>query len=304
MNRTALVKGPCKITYASATFYSKDDVVVSIEETTFNIETSAHGKVDERITDAIVKVAFTPCGEWEAMATLFPYAATVPGTSLFGASDVPLTIESLVSDKDKVVVNAAAITKCPDILLGAKQTLFGPMEFTGVPSNNTEWSAANRLVTITTNSTLPTGTNFNTSSMITQGYTAAWGSLITSFETYDGFRISFNVSTSPIETDRLGVLDMTFDSLEVECRAKPIQTAAALITAMQIDGTGARRGRSINASGADLVITGDTGAVIVTLKKAAIKGGALHFHRNTPRPGEFVWVATKDAVTDVLYTLT
>mgnify|MGYP000491052721 CR=1 FL=1 len=302
MTRASLVKGPCKITFSGGTFYSKGDVEVAVETQTINIETSAHGKVDERIIDATVKVKFVPCGEWESLAVLFPYAATVPGTSIFTGSDVPLTIESLTSDKDKVVVKAAAVTKCPDIILGAKETLFGEVEFTGVPADDTEWDDADRLLAVTTNGAAPSASGFATASIITQGYTAA-GANLGSFETYDGFRITFGLQTNPIETDRLGVLDHSFVSLNVEAKCKPILTAAQIIAAAKVDGSNARRGRSINAYGENLVITGDTGAVIVTLNKAAVKNAALHFHHSTPRPGEMTFVATKAAVTDALYTL-
>ena len=145
---------------------------------------------EQRIIDATVKVKFVPCGEWESLAVLFPYAATVPGTSIFTGSDVPLTIESLTSDKDKVVVKAAAVTKCPDIILGAKETLFGEVEFTGVPADDTEWDDADRLLAVTTNGAAPSASGFATASIITQGYTAA-GANLGSFETYDGFRITF-----------------------------------------------------------------------------------------------------------------
>lgn len=78
-----------------------------------------------------------------------------------------------------------------------------------------------------------------------------------SFTTESGFSIDSNATLSETSTDDLGVIDMRFDQIEVTCKAIPVGPQPSdLINALAIQGSGAIRGRSRAAVGANLYLTG------------------------------------------------
>lgn len=72
---TQVIGGPCLITYRGATFRSKGDVTLNQALSTFPIETSVYGQVDERVNERPVRLTFVPDGEWTNLGVLWPYAA-------------------------------------------------------------------------------------------------------------------------------------------------------------------------------------------------------------------------------------
>lgn len=78
-----------------------------------------------------------------------------------------------------------------------------------------------------------------------------------SFTTESGFSIDSNATLSEVGTDDQGVIDMRFQQIEVTCKAIPVGPQPNdLINALAIQGTGAIRGRSRAAVGANLYLIG------------------------------------------------
>ena len=77
---TQLIGGPCLMTFRGGTFRSKGDVTLSQALSTFAIDTSNLGQVDERTTEHPIRISFVPDGEWSNLSVLFPYALTPFGT--------------------------------------------------------------------------------------------------------------------------------------------------------------------------------------------------------------------------------
>jgi hypothetical protein len=137
-------------------------------------------------------------------------------------------------------------------------------------------------------------TSFDPASIITQPYTGVWGVSApwSSITTFDGWQVDFDLSLNPITTDGDGIVDMTFASLAVTAKCRPIGiTETQLITALGLQGGGNARGRSLQTGSSDLVIS-NTG-VTVTVKSAQLKSGPMAFGSGTPRIGELTWVATR-----------
>jgi hypothetical protein len=61
---------------------------------------------------------------------------------------------------------------------------------------------------------------------------------------------------------------------------------------LKSQGTGAQRGRSLAAAGADLTITGEDTSSIIVLKNANLKEGGFMFGSTVVRDGELAWLAT------------
>lgn len=285
--RSSIKRGPAIIKYDGATFWTKADIRLAIDLATLEIDSSAYGKVDERTTQRKCEVSFTPVGEWESLAVLFPYGSMNVGTSIFTSADKPLEIHTL--DGQKLTLKAAAITKPPDIILSATKTRFGECTFTGIGADNTAWTTADSLIAST--AAVFADTSFDPANIKTEPVTAAWGAAPwDSFQTRDGFVISHEMAFKEIETDSEGIVDMMLSKIAIRAKARPIGiTEADLLTALKIQGAGNARGKSL--SGSDLVITATTGTV--TVKGAALRDAGYEFGHEALRIGEVEWVATR-----------
>lgn len=128
-DRTTIVRGPCKIGYDGATFYSKGGVTLTQTNATFDKETDAYGPVGKSKTDFQIVVEFEPVGEIEALTVLYALGNTAMGTDVYGATDKALTITAV--DGTYTILNAA-ITQIPSIRATAGNTAFGSVQFTGL----------------------------------------------------------------------------------------------------------------------------------------------------------------------------
>jgi hypothetical protein len=278
------------VTFNGATLYSKGDIQLEMGLETFDVETSMHGVVDQRVTDRVAKITFTPDGQYESLSVIWPYGAMNLGDSVFTGTDRPLVIKT--REGKTLTFAAAAITKMPDITLGATKTMHGAIEFTCLGTDNTAWTGTNSLLTIAT--TAFSDTTFDPATILTQPYTGAWGvsSPWTSITTMEGWQVSFDLKLAPVITDADGLVDMTFESLSVSAKCRPLGILESdVLAALRVQGAGNARGRSLQTNSNDLVLTG-TGAVI-TLKSAQINKGPLAFGPATLRVGEIEWMATR-----------
>lgn len=305
ITRDSIIRGPALVKYGTAgsevSFWTRGDIELNYNLDTFNIDTSMHGKVDERVKEVLPTISFTPVGEWENLAVLFPYLGTINGvdstfkvgSSVLGAADKNLIIHTLAG---KIYTfPCAAITKMPDVTLSATKPLLGACTFTAFRKYNTAWTAASSLVTITSGALADT--TFDPAKVITQPYTCAWTAPMAAFETQEGLTIAFDLGLDPVETDSYGVLDMTIRSLGVMARCVPLGgdvTEASLLSAMKLQDTGNARGRSLLAGGADFIATGVVDSTVVaTVKNAAIKQAGYRFGNTVLRVGEVGFVGNR-----------
>jgi hypothetical protein len=77
---TQIIGGPALITFRGATMRSKGDIVLSSLLSTFAINTSILGQVDERVNEHPIDIKFTPDGEWSNLGVLYPYVNMPFGT--------------------------------------------------------------------------------------------------------------------------------------------------------------------------------------------------------------------------------
>lgn len=318
MTRSSIIRGPAVVTYRGANFYSKGDIETNFDLKTFEIETSAHGKVDERMDEVLPVVTLTPTGEWESTAVLFPYmsnqsgAITTIGSEVFTASDGSAGDSTLIIwtlAGVKYTFQAAAITKMPDIILASTKTLLGPVTWTCVRKDNTPWSTANSLVEIDEAAGAPSSTTtFDPAAILTQPYTCAWQSPLATFVTKEGIIVSFDCGFDPTTIDGTGTMGMTLRNVGVMARCMPVGvTELNGFNALKVQGTGAVRGRSLLAVAADFIVAPVTGSTpTVTVKNAALKQSGFRFGSTVLRHGEYGFVAARafpSGVASPLFTL-
>ena len=122
--RQSIIRGPGTVTFGGVKFFDASGITAEIDSATQEVPSSIIGKLDTIKTDQTGKVTLTPVGNLSEalLGVLFPAWMQTPviGTSLFGTTDAPLVISSRAGTK--LTFAAAALTKCPDLLLSPVKT--------------------------------------------------------------------------------------------------------------------------------------------------------------------------------------
>lgn len=303
--RASLYKGPgtVKIGAAGPTFYDKDGISAELAATRFAISSSAQGIIDNRRDDVIGKIAFTPAGflSSAAAAALYPYGNPVIGASIFTGSDVPSYVHGV--DGRLLTFHCSAITKMPDLYLGATKTLFGAAEVSAIYKDNTAPATDNSIYTESASAFAHAAQASATH--VTQAYAAVWGDVLASILTLSGWTISFDLGLRPVVVDDVGTIDMLIENVGVMARCTPYNLAPAdILTQLKLQGTGVTRGMSLRR-GKDLTISG-TG-LSVKIEDAALVQGPLRWGATDLRAGEIGFIGHRAEATGAyaeLFTIT
>lgn len=301
-NRSLLVAGPGKFvtTYpggTSVTFFSKNNVEIKPEHSTFRIGAQGAGD-EERSEDILHKVAITPEGRWSAniIAALWPHLNKLPMAALF--SDTDRTLAAIGADGNGDTLTSVAVTKMPNLKFSAIESLIGQVEFTGLIGNNMDWDDANTRIQQTTGGTF-TDSSYANSLIPTQGYTGALGAItgFTSIDTLDGFEVVFNLRLNTIKTNKLGTYQMLFAGLDMAVNFIPVNISQANIlaaTTIQAHARGTAMRSRTNGTG-QFTIVGDDGVTYLTIPSATVKSAATRYGvgDNFTRAGEISVVANR-----------
>lgn len=290
ITRASLQRGPGSLTYgASLKLFSAEDIDANTIIETWRPKVSTHGEGAPRISDARAEIAFTPTGRITAdiIAALFPAGFRNPtvGARVFPASDTALLIHGTDGVKHNFV--NAALTKMPDLTLSPKGTAFGEATFTALIKDNTARETAGSFYTTPASATW--ADTFNDSEIIAVPYAGVWGS--TPIPNEEGWKIAFELGLNPIVVDGIGTVDYEITGVGVKATCKPsAMTAAALAAALRPEGLAL--GSTLRQS-QNLVITGLSGGLVVTLYDAVMTEGPAMWGAQTPRAGEVTFEASR-----------
>lgn len=291
-NEANHIAGPAIVTFNSGKWYTEGDITVDIAQAEWEPSTSRFGGLGPRIKSLPVgKVSFKPSGMVTSgiVAKAFPYFLEDIGTSIFGAADKTLVIQTLAGQA--YTFGKAAVTQSPSLVLAADKTAFdGNMEFMVLHKTNTDVLTADSFLDIA--AVAWSDVSFDETKVITPGFTAAYGvtSGLTAMESLDGFRLSLPIKTAELAVNRFGTIGARLTGLgPAECRFTPAgMTEAVWLTLVNLDGASLRLpGTATGAGTVDLVITG-TG-LTVTLPKAGCMASKLGFGAAKERLGEVVF---------------
>lgn len=287
IDRTTILRGPAQITFDSEVFWSKGNVSVTFENSTFDKETDAFGIVGRAKTDAQIRVSFTPVGEIESapLGKLFPYASTALGSSIYGSTDTTLEIKTL---KNKLTIKNAAVTRMPSLTLGAGTTALGEVEFTGIVKNSSEPDLAASYYEYA-EGTQTFGTSFDPSKIKASEYTSATF-LGATHVSVDGFTIDFDLTLAPVVADAIGTVDMRLQEVGFTASWSPINYYFP---------TNILDNMAPIAPGSDLYtaalsITGTTGSVSFTADKATLISSDFAFGTDVNLNGPLQVSSTRD----------
>ena len=305
VSRANLIVGPARVvrgtgissTARNGSCYTRDAIKVDIVKEQVEIHTEAHGHVDYRDEDVLVKMTFSPA-EWTAnsRSLLWPYLTPEPGFAIFGATDTATTIHDYNSHLHTIV--ASAVTKMPSLRLSVREAMIGQCEITGVRKLASDWSTANSLYTVATTGGSfidDTVTPFTIAGLKQEQYTGLFTGItgLTAIQTMDGWTVDFDTKISFQKIEESGTVKGTLVSTMVMAKCTPLAVSHAnLMAALRVDNSGFKRGQSAAATGADLVITGASTGPVITLKNCDMKQAGYHFGASVLRDGEVGFVST------------
>ena len=301
-NRQSIIRGPGAVTFGGVTFHDASGITAEIESATQDIPSSIAGKLDTIKTDQIGRVTLTPVGTLsEALLdVLFPDWMRTPviGQSVFGSSDAPLVVQSRAGTK--LTFTAAALTKCPSLLLSPVKTAFGQAEFTAlVPNGKLPTDSTTKFYTVaaqTYNLGEPERTGLSGFH-----YEGSLGSLSIP-DTLDGWTVEVEPQMEAVATDSQGTIDYTLTGVSVRAKCTPLGLSEAQI----LGALPVLSGRGASLAGANDLVISATSGLTVTLKCASLVTGPLNWGATALRAGEIGFVANIDptdgSLFDVEYT--
>lgn len=293
--RANLIVGPARNAFNSGVFFTNKDYEIKPAIKRFQIRPLGFSQPDERDEDRMIEWEPEPDGRWNTalIAALWPYLNSTPGASMAGSADVPYVAHG--ADGGLLTVIAAYVKKMPDILFSSKKSLLGSVGFRGVLGNSLSPSDASAYVTYAASGATFPDSTFDLTQIKTQPYTLAWTGF-TGFSAVvgeEGFHVSFNVQSKEIYIDGLGTVDERIQKVSMMIKCKPVgPTAAQILTALKLQGTGNALGSSRQATAAQAQITGADGINYLTTPKATLVEAGYRFGDDVLRNGEIAWVST------------
>lgn len=289
ISRSSLQRGPGNLIYGDDTFFSQEDITANVRLETWRPKISTHGDGAPRISDATAEIGFTPTGRITAaiIAALYPtgFRNPVVGARVFPAADVPLLIHGVDGVKHQFA--NAALTKMPGLTLTPKSTAFGDAAFTALIKDNAARETAGSF--FTTPASASWAGTFDDGAIVAVPYSGVYGT--TSIPTEDGWRVEFDLGIEPVIVDGIGTVDYRVTSVSAKASCKPVSmTAAELMAALRPEGL--VLGSSLRQT-KNLVITGLSGGLIVTLYDAVILEGPAAWGNQTNRVGEITFEASR-----------
>lgn len=305
LDRFSVIKGPAVVTFHGQTIISQGDITVRSTINTFPINTSPQGQVDVRVNDVVTEVSFTPDGEWSAgfAETFFPFQPDMIGKSIFnnvyvgqGNTDLPLLIKPTVG-AGGLGFKAAAISRSPTLRLSAGAVPIGPITFTCIGQHDD-------ITQRTTPSGPGTASGMDPTKIFTVPYSVN-GAGFTDLETVDGITIDIGITTTPLQVDSDGTIDIMLSGVTATARFRPVGlTDEEIWDILGIDGLS--RGVSFAQTGVDFIIAsrdGVTGSPGATLFGARVRSAQAMYGQTQHRGGEIEVVATQQSVAGVLQDL-
>jgi hypothetical protein len=306
MLSTLIDAEPGILTINSQKFVFKDGITAVIQDSVQATPADIVENAGDTWDDVMVKITGTPCGEWEALSTLFPYASFRRGQNIYGA-DAPCTIQT--TSGKLWTFPRAAITGSPSLSLSPSKSLFGGgFEVTGIRKDNTPWATAGSLYTVTS-VPFTDWSFFSAAAILKVAAAAAWGALASPWDgivTMDGWDVANKLNLKFIQDAAIGTIQAVYMGETMVAKCRPLNVLGTdIITAHPIQGGTTRRGAPV-ASASDLVLTGAGGSPVVTLKSACLRQPGYKFGNDEVRIGELGFEAQRTYTTgqpQPLYTL-
>lgn len=296
IDRTLILKGPCKLTHNSATIFSEGDVTVNFITDYFTVQTSAFGPVGRRVSARRAEVGLVP-KMWTDLTKLFPYAAAAIGSMIFGATDLPLVITP--SYGAPLTLANAAVTQMPGITAAHNKPLLRDMRFTALCANGADPATAANWFAFGSAASGVALTGFDGTKVYNTRYSLGWNG--GTYRSEEGFTVDFNLGLTPDVVDGEGLVNYRISELDATLRFTPTaKTEANYATLLGWDG----KAPGAQPTLSDAVITGEgTGSPIITLANVQVMSGGTMYAPDKNRLGQVELASVRTITSGALNAL-
>lgn len=296
LDRASIVIGPGHLLLGETAILAADDIVVNFRDDTEDTVANGYGLIDRRRKDRKIEITCTPL-HWDNLSTLLPHASVQIGESIYGATDVALSILPRNGALSGLTFANVAVTKMPGVNYSATKRPLGSMTFTALLANNSDPAVDASYFTTAAVTALPPPDLTKIRNGI---YTASWGTVLQNFGSEDGFELDVDLGLSPVTVDGHGTIDMFLTGLTASCRVTPIGLTLASVAGAMGGALGASLAKHA------LIIKNNAGATVATIPNCQLLSSSGQWGNDKKRLGalEFrsVRTATDGALTP-LWTL-
>lgn len=292
--RSQFVGSTGYVAFNSANFFTKPDINIDHMPVWKPVLTSHFGPVDEAKGENIIKINLRLWGAYENLTKIMPsyLMNPIPGTEIFGSSDIPLTVQG--RNNDLITYTNCAVTGMAGLYLGVDNDLFAAdLEFTALIANGANPEDAGAYHTRGTNAYSDATAAFAKANYKSTRFDNAWGAItgFTAFKAQKGIAIGWKAALKPKTCDGLGTINMTVSSMVAEVKMIPVgPTLAQLKTNSQEESA---MGTLASTISADMVMTGANSGPVLTAKSAFLAKNSLVFGDVALRVGEAIWRTTR-----------
>ena len=351
-----IYSGPGKVYFNAKSFHAQGEngqVKLSLEQKTAAVAQAELGRASETFEDVNAKVSVTPFDDWSLMTTLFPKYLGISTAAITGALKIGAYVHDAAFITSGVTTDGsfnalklwcaegteydlvrAAITKHPDIMLGASTPLFGSCELTAIGANVGASPVAsgsagylfatNPVSGINTGDygsptaiTNPDGTfdlNSATTSFIRERWTGEYGvitagvgSIGTLMEAEDSWTISVNAKYDPIHVQKV-LKHMKLASVEIVAKAKIVGPSHnVMLSEMLKRVSGLRMANKPDGTHPYKLVLNSQSNKSITLPNCEMKGAGITAGGTNVRANETAFVSaytfTTPGTTDPIMTI-
>ena len=306
LTRAKVLRGPAKIAMGGLTFWTPDDITLTVDDGAEERRSSMYGPVDRMVINPKVTVTFTPQAVTSGTTLAALLAVCIPaiftngyyGTAYIGAG-AEATCTIWATGGEQVVLNSYVITSPPQVSFSANKPLLGSMTVTGICATTAAditLNQNNSLYTVSIGAADPGGTFAGLPTYLQQRYKGVWGTQTNFTELWpeDGWTVTFNPSWNERKVQGL-TIDYELTGMEVIAKCVPMgPSMKQVLDLLGVGGTtGASWGQgsllSTQQTANDLTIIDPAAATVCTLKKPIIRQPGFKFGYVSLRLNELAW---------------
>ncbi len=202
IDRLVVSRGPARITFRGAVFWSKEDITVDLTKETVALPSSAFGDLTEVSLGVKATATLRPVGEFEHLDVLWNFFAALPiGSSIFGNADEALIIQPLDPTQNQVRFHAAGVSALPGLTFTAVDTLLEELTFQMIGKNNTPIDDPARLFIFEANTIVLNDLGYDDTKLLVQSYTNRWlsaGTFTLTFGANTTAAIAYNANAAAV----------------------------------------------------------------------------------------------------------
>lgn len=282
-----IIEGPAVVEYDGFLYYTEGNITIAPDLKLREMNSSYFGPGDQRVTDKMFAVEFTPVGMMDDNKDkYYPYTIADLGKLIAPSTDKAVIIWA--ASGQKITLPAGVITASPQLLFGVDQGPMGSMTISCLGDITKADAAADAHYKIET-AALETHT-LDWDKAPTPAYKLTL-STAGDIDGLTGFTFDVGATFTPRSCNRYGTVNYKLSALApVITFAPAYQSESAMFNLLNIQGAGAAKLGGSHKLGQSLtLLPAEAGAkgIQIDYPDCVIKSGSMIFSRDDPRHGDY-----------------